>query len=628
MSTSLSVDERINGLSDDVREDFRRELRSLLRTLRNAGNPIGVIVAMSRLSLRLVGEILARAGHERRSDNLYDCIALAAGGDADKKIKGVGVLPAELASYLHTIRVFSNKADHDAERVLLQVGHAENALDQFLHVLEWFYCQYEHGPKLRTIYRKVSGDSPGDWFESDNLAVRLRAVFDQTGYWCLQDAVCRFLLEWEVRPVAGRSLGADVFLVLDVSGSMDQPDRYPLLRQAVDRFLRTMAPEDHVGIVLFSAGAEVTLPPTTAAAARGRIPQILQGMDQSGFKFAGATRLAPGLSAALELLRSLPHAGIRVQRVYVLTDGELHDSGECREVLTGFRPRKVEVHSYGFGTEFDAAALKRLLSDQLGGSVKPICNTQDIIGTFAHIATVNQRLAASEAMLTVEFDPRVACGDAWTFRPQERYLGAIKQRRLVREVGALESDRVYALLVEARLPAGDHARTAVARARLAWGSGESRGEHTVVIEAPRVAEAGPEACRGVPEVVRAYTLLDAMRQQTNPDAQLAALKARRELALLERRDPKLIAALDTQIDVFEGRASPAGVNEEVAQYVLADNGTLTEMPPEQELPRLKKLREEQVLSGGDPDLMAVIDRRIKLLEEVLSRQRQEPPGKF
>ena len=83
--------------------------------------------------------------------------------------------------------------------------------------------------------------------------------------------------------------------------------------------------------------------------------------------------------------------------MYVLTDGELHDMPECENALAGFRPHSIEVHVYGFGDEFNAVALKLLVSDQIGGTVKPIVNEEDITRTFAHVAAVNRRLVGTDA---------------------------------------------------------------------------------------------------------------------------------------------------------------------------------------------------------------------------------------
>jgi len=55
-----------------------------------------------------------------------------------------------------------------------------------------------------------------------------------------------------------------VFL-LDVSSSMDQPEKLPVLKEAFIYLLNLMRPEDYVSIVVYSGDAEVVLKPTSAA---------------------------------------------------------------------------------------------------------------------------------------------------------------------------------------------------------------------------------------------------------------------------------------------------------------------------------------------------------------------------
>lgn len=410
--------------------------------------------------------------------------------------------------------------------------------------------------------------------DTSNLKVRLEAVFDRTIYQSDEDTVAKFLLEAEVQP-PGYSvkpdIAADIYLILDVSGSMDTTDRYPLLRQAVREFLSQMDANDRVGIIVFSAKADVVSTLLLGVEAKNKISEILDRMDRSPLLFGGATNLAPGLSCALELMEASSTSPNNVRRFYVLTDGELHDSTECREVLSALRPRKTEIHIYGFGTDFDAGSLKRLISDQLGGSVKPICNEKDIVDTFAHIAEVNRRLIAQEALLTLEFCRDITCGDAWVFRPQERYLGQIRNRRLIRELGGLEAGRIYSLLLEVRLPK-DHIRprTPVANVHLSWREGDIKSEHTILVEASR----GSTVSQPATQVNQAYSVLDALRHQDDQGIQLAALKAKCELAEYEGRDPGLIAALNKQISILDG-SSETDLDTRDQNYLEADEQTCT-----------------------------------------------------
>ena len=115
---------------------------------------------MTRLSLHLLDQTFARSDKARPSDNLYDCIVTAAGGDELKRIRGHRLLPDEIASCLHTLRILSNKADHLAEGIKQTANRAENAINLFLDAVEWYYCEYERGPRLPTIYSESQYRTP------------------------------------------------------------------------------------------------------------------------------------------------------------------------------------------------------------------------------------------------------------------------------------------------------------------------------------------------------------------------------------------------------------------------------------------------------------------------------------
>jgi hypothetical protein len=151
MYSDPTLDAKIRALIPEL-GTLRTELQTALATLRAAGNIAGTLSYLSRVTLLLMRRLFGAAGQSVPSDNLYDCIITAARGDPQKRITGLRLLPDEMASYLHTLRTLSNKADHAAERVALSLADAENALNMFVRVLEWYYCEYEYGPRLRTIY--------------------------------------------------------------------------------------------------------------------------------------------------------------------------------------------------------------------------------------------------------------------------------------------------------------------------------------------------------------------------------------------------------------------------------------------------------------------------------------------
>ena len=153
MVAPVSLDDRIARLNREISKSLRTELECGLRTLRAAQDPISVLLRMSRASLLLLDEVLAVVKEKRPNDNLHACILRAGDGSPkDPKVDGLRLLPMERATNLHTIRVWSNKVDHAAEQSHLGVSDAENALNLFLSVVEWFYCKWANGPQLVSLY--------------------------------------------------------------------------------------------------------------------------------------------------------------------------------------------------------------------------------------------------------------------------------------------------------------------------------------------------------------------------------------------------------------------------------------------------------------------------------------------
>jgi hypothetical protein len=158
----FGLDERIKALSEQLDSRLRKETLDTYRTLRNANNPVDALLQLCRASLCLMNLLFATVNENapssksRPSDNLWDCIVRAGKGDEKTKIQGLRILPDEMASLLHVIRTYANKADHNAEKVRLTVEDAEIGLTLFLRVVEWFYCEYAKGPQLPSIYNHVN----------------------------------------------------------------------------------------------------------------------------------------------------------------------------------------------------------------------------------------------------------------------------------------------------------------------------------------------------------------------------------------------------------------------------------------------------------------------------------------
>ena len=74
MRVPTSLDDRISFLVAEVNSEIRKGIQALLRTLRAAEHPEGVVLGMSRIALKMFRQIYEAAGKPWPSDNLYDVI--------------------------------------------------------------------------------------------------------------------------------------------------------------------------------------------------------------------------------------------------------------------------------------------------------------------------------------------------------------------------------------------------------------------------------------------------------------------------------------------------------------------------------------------------------------------------
>lgn len=135
----------------------------------------------------------------------------------------------------------------------------------------------------------------------------------------------RFLLALALLATAGPALAArDVLLVLDNSGSMRANDPARLAGSAVAEFIRAQPPDTRVGVILFTADAELVMPLTPAeVAADGDAQRALERFNYRG----RWTQIAAGVERALYELRN--EARPEARRVIVLMTDGLIDTGDA-----------------------------------------------------------------------------------------------------------------------------------------------------------------------------------------------------------------------------------------------------------------------------------------------------------
>ncbi len=165
-----------------------------------------------------------------------------------------------------------------------------------------------------------------------------------------------------------------VFLI-DTSGSMEDANKLPLLRQSLSLMLSELRPEDQVAIVTYAGSAGEVLPPTKAA---DRAAAIMAALDN--LMAGGSTAGAEGLELAYQVAEGMKAEG-EVTRILLATDGDFNVGVSDPEGLQAYVAKKRETGTYlsvlGFGRgNLDDAVMQSL--------------AQNGNGTAAYIDTLNE----------------------------------------------------------------------------------------------------------------------------------------------------------------------------------------------------------------------------------------------
>ncbi len=204
-----------------------------------------------------------------------------------------------------------------------------------------------------------------------------------------------------------------VFLI-DTSGSMQSPDKLPLLKQSFRLMLAELRPEDQVAIVTYAGSAGLVLE-ATEAADRTR---ILAALDQ--LEAGGSTAGQAGIEQAYAVAEDMTAEG-EVTRVILATDGDFNvgmfDPDALKDFIADKRDSGTYLSVLGFGRgNLDDATMQALaqngngtaayidtlneaqkvLVDQLTGALFPIANDVKIQVEFNPAAIAEYRLIGYE----------------------------------------------------------------------------------------------------------------------------------------------------------------------------------------------------------------------------------------
>lgn len=192
-----------------------------------------------------------------------------------------------------------------------------------------------------------------------------------------------------------------VFLI-DTSGSMQNANKLPLLKQSFRMMLNELRPEDQVAIVTYAGRAGQVLAPT-AASERGT---ILTALDQ--LQAGGSTAGQAGLKQAYSVAEAMSEEG-EVSRILLATDGDFNVGLSDPDALKTYIADKRDTGTYlsvlGFGRGNLDDATMQVLAQNGNGQAAYIDTLSEARKVLVDQLTGALFPIAGDVKVQVEFNP-------------------------------------------------------------------------------------------------------------------------------------------------------------------------------------------------------------------------------
>ncbi|MEM6664311.1 MAG: von Willebrand factor type A domain-containing protein, partial [Pseudomonadota bacterium] len=197
---------------------------------------------------------------------------------------------------------------------------------------------------------------------------------------------------------------SNLVFLLDTSGSMNSPDKLPLLIDSFSMLVDSLDPDDTVAIVVYAGSAGTVLEPTKVAE-KGK---ILRALDR--LRAGGSTAGGEGIRQAYQLAEAnFDEEGIN--RVILATDGDfnvgIQDTEELKSYIERKRESGVFLSVLGFGRGNYNDALMQALAQNGNGTASYIDSLSEAQKVLVDEAASTLFPIAKDVKIQVEFNPAV-----------------------------------------------------------------------------------------------------------------------------------------------------------------------------------------------------------------------------
>lgn len=196
---------------------------------------------------------------------------------------------------------------------------------------------------------------------------------------------------------------SNIVFLIDTSGSMDQDNKLPLLKESLKVLLNQLRPKDKVGIVVYAGSAGVILPSTSAS----EKSEILEAFDQ--LTAGGSTAGGEGIELAYKLAKENFIKGGN-NRVVLATDGDFNvgtsSVANLETLIEEKRKTGIFLTCLGYGMGNYKDDKMETLADKGNGNYAYIDNLQEANKFLGKEFAGNIYTIAKDVKVQIEFNPK------------------------------------------------------------------------------------------------------------------------------------------------------------------------------------------------------------------------------
>ena len=195
---------------------------------------------------------------------------------------------------------------------------------------------------------------------------------------------------------------ANLVFLIDTSGSMDSPDKLPLVKESLRQLVPQLRAQDRVSMVVYAGSAGLVLPPTPG----DRHGEILAALDR--LEAGGSTNGGDGIRLAYAMAKQ---AFVRdgANRVILATDGDFNvgtvDQNALETLVADQRKTGIALTTLGFGTGNYNDHLAERLADVGDGNHAYIDSLLEARKVLVQQMGGTLMTIARDVKIQVEFNP-------------------------------------------------------------------------------------------------------------------------------------------------------------------------------------------------------------------------------